>query len=408
MASIGRRQLRRPAHFWPGFVDALSTLLMVMFFVMMVFMLAQFFMGQALSGRDQALERLGRQVRELSDLLALERKATADLRLSVGQLSAELQVSTAERQRLAGRAAEAGALLAQLQAMTRDAGEARGRAESMSAELDEAFRTMTADREKIELQVRELALLRQDVAALKALRQELEAKVAELGAKAGEQQGQLAEERRISDEARAHAALLNQQLDTLRQEMLRLNAALEASEKLSSEQKIEIANLGQRLNQALAGKVEELQRFRSEFFGRLRQLLGEREGIRVEGDRFVFQSELLFPSGSSDLEPGGQLRLMELADTLKQIIPQIPSDLNWVLRVDGHTDRIPIATARFPSNWELSTARATSVVKFLITQGIPAERLAAAGFGEFHPIDAGDTPEGLAKNRRIEVRFDQR
>lgn len=408
MPAIGRRQPRRQAHFWPGFVDALLTLLMVMFFVMMVFMLAQFFMGQALSGRDQALDRLGRQVRELTDLLSLERKAGAELKLNVGQLSAELQASMTERARLQGKAAQADDLLARLQALTAKADETGGRVQSMTAELDEAFRTITADKETIELQLRDLALLRQDIAALKALREELETKVAELGGKLGEQEGQLREERRLSDEARAHAALLNQQLELLHTELARLSSLLEESEKLSDEQKVQISNLGQRLNQALAGRVEELQRYRSEFFGRLRQLLGDRPGIRVEGDRFVFQSELLFPSGSADLESNGQVQLMQLADTLKKIIPQIPTDLNWVLRVDGHTDRVPIYNLRFPSNWELSTARATSVVKFLIGQGIPPERLAAAGFGEFHPLDAGNTADGLAKNRRIEIRFDQR
>jgi chemotaxis protein MotB len=406
MASIGRR--RRHFDIWPGFVDALSSLLMVIIFVLLVFMLAQFYMGHALSGRDQALARLGRQINELSELLSLERKANADLRLNMAQLSAELQSAVAEKERLAGKALQTEDLAAALAAMTARAETASTNAAEMTKELEEAFRTISADREKIELQLRELALLRQDVAALKALRQELEAQVAELGAKVGEKEGQLAQERRLSEEARAHAALLNQQLELVRQELQRIAAALEASEKLTSEQKVEIANLGQRLNQALASKVEELQRYRSEFFGRLRQLLGSKPGIRVEGDRFVFQSELLFPSGSSDLDTGGQFQLVQLSESLKQLIPQIPADVNWVLRIDGHTDRIRIQNARFPSNWELSTARATSVVKFLIQQGIPPERLAAAGFGEYAPLDAGTTPDALAKNRRIEIRLDQR
>ncbi len=406
MASIGRR--RRHLDIWPGFVDALSTLLLVIIFVLMVFMLAQFYLGHALTGRDQALERLGRQINELTELLSLERKANTELRLNVAQLSTELQAAVAEKERLSGKVQQGEDLAAALAAMTAQAEGAASRSADMAKELEEAFRTISADREKIELQLRELALLRQDIAALKALRQELEAKVAELGAGIGEKEGQLVEERRLSEEARAHAALLNQQLELVRQELQRLAAALEASEKLTAEQKIEIADLGQRLNQALASKVEELQRYRSEFFGRLRQLLGNQPGIRVAGDRFVFQSELLFPSGSSDLDVGGQFQLLQLADSLKQLIPQIPKDVNWVLRIDGHTDHVPIQNVRFPSNWELSTARATSVVKFLIQQGIPAERLAAAGFGEYAPLDPGATPEALAKNRRIEIRLDQR
>ncbi len=406
MPGMGRR--RRQSDIWPGFVDALSALLMVVIFVLLVFLLSQFYLGQALSGRDQALERLSRQINELSELLSLERKANADLRLNVAQLSSELQQSVAERDRLAGAAAEAADLRDRLAAMTAQAESARERTGNLSAELEEAFRTISADRETIEVQLRELALLRQDIAALRALRSDLEAKVAELGSKLGETEGQLTEERKLSEEARAHAALLNQQLEAVRQELARLNEALEASEKLAAEQKIQITNLGERLNQALASKVEEMRRYRSEFFGKLRALLGDKPGIRVEGDRFVFQSELLFSSGSADLDPSGQLQLMQLADTLKQLIPQIPDELNWVLRVDGHTDKVPIYNLRFPSNWELSTARATSVVKFLISQGIPANRLAAAGFGEFNPVDTGETPEALARNRRIEIRFDQR
>ncbi|WP_142848304.1 peptidoglycan -binding protein [Telmatospirillum sp. J64-1] len=372
MASIGRRA-RRTTDIWPGFVDALATLLMVIIFLLMIFALAQFFMGQALSGRDEALSRLSRQMNELSELLSLERQANADLRLNVAQLSSELQSSVAERERLALRLSEA-----------------------------------EAAAETVDVQMREIALLKHDVEALEALRIELERQIAEMGAKLGESEGQLAEERRLSDEARAHAALLNQQLETLRQEIARLAAALDASEALAAEQRIEIANLGSRLNQALASKVEELARYRSEFFGRLRQVLGNKPGIRIEGDRFVFQSELLFDSASADLGNAGRQEVTQLAETLKTIAREIPTDVNWVLRVDGHTDRLPIRSGRYESNWELSTARALAVVKHLIDQGVPADRLAAAGFGEYHPIDTGNTPAALARNRRIELRLDQR
>jgi chemotaxis protein MotB len=247
-----------------------------------------------------------------------------------------------------------------------------------------------------------------EITALQALKAELEAKVRELGAALGEKEGALAQERNISEEARAQIALMNQQMAQLRQELARLNLALDASEKLSQEQQVQIQALGQRLNQALASKVEELSRYRSEFFGRLRAVLGNRSGIRIEGDRFVFQSELLFPSGSDTLSPEGERQLADLAKSLKEISAQLPTDINWVLRIDGHTDRRPIATARFPTNWELSAARAISVLKFLNAQGMPSERLAATGFGEFQPIDRGDSEAALARNRRIEIRFDQR
>jgi chemotaxis protein MotB len=362
---IGRRP-RRTIDIWPGFVDALATLLMVIIFVLLVFALSQFFMGRALSGREQILERLNAQVAQLGQMLNIERNANEDLRRTVAQLSSQLQSSQLAR-------------------------------EQLSVQMNESTDTRQ-DNTK----------LGNEVAALQALRAELEARVRELGAALGEREGALAAERNISEEARAQIALMNQQMAQLRTELARLNQALDASDALSKEQRVQIQALGQRLNQALASKVEELSRYRSEFFGRLRQVLGNRPGIRVEGDRFVFQSELLFPSGSDALSTEGERQLAELAKTLRDISGQLPTDINWVLRVDGHTDRRPIATARFPSNWELSAARAISVVKFLNSQAIPSERLAATGFGEFQPIDRGDSEPALARNRRIEIRFDQR
>lgn len=407
MAGIGRRA-RRGYEIWPGFVDALATLLLVIIFVLLVFVVAQFYLSQALSGRDEALHRLGRQIEELGELLSLERQANADLRLNVAQLSAELQTSTAARERLAEKVAGNEDLARRLAATMAKAEAAGNQADKVQSELTDALKTISADRQTIEVQLRDLALLRHDIEALKALRSELEAKVADIGGKLGEREGQLADERKLSEEARAHAALLSQKLDAVREELARLNAALEASEDVVRQQKIEIVSLGSRLNQALANKVEELTRARSEFFGRLRKLLGDKPGIRVEGDRFVFQSELLFPTGSADIGATGQEQLGQLGKTLLEIAKEIPKDINWVLRVDGHTDRIPIYNLRFPSNWELSTARAISVVKFLTSRGFPPERLAAAGFGEFQPLDGGGTEEALRRNRRIELRLDQR
>jgi chemotaxis protein MotB len=306
---------------WPGFVDALSSLLLVIIFVLVAFVVTQFYLGAMLSGRDQTITHLSKQLNEMTELLDIERRNSAELKTSIGSLTDQLQAA--------------------------------------NAALDTA-------------------------------------------------RGQLDDEHKLSQDAQAQAALLNQQMDAMRQELAKLTAELTASETLSADQKVEIANLGKRLNAALAGKVEELTRFRSEFFGRLRQLLGNKPGIRIEGDRFVFQSELLFPSGSADLADEGQARLMELAHTLVQVTKGIPADINWMLRVDGHTDKVPIKSSRFASNWELSTARAVTIVKFLAAQGIPADRLAAAGFGEFQPVDKGGDPAALAKNRRIEIRLDQR
>jgi chemotaxis protein MotB len=330
-----RGSRRPPLDIWPGFVDALSTLLLAIVFMLSVFMLAQFFMSQALSGRDEALSRLTRQIAELSDLLALERKANADLRLDTSQLSASLQTASKGREDLERRLREAEAAR---DALTADTGAAKS----------------------------------------------------------------------VTAEARAQVELLNQQIAALRQQLAALSAALQIAEDKQAESDKVIADLGARLNVALAAKVEELNRYRSEFFGRLREVLGDRPDVRVVGDRFVFQSEVLFASGSAALEPEGQAQLATLAQTIVEIAARIPSDVPWMLRVDGHTDRVPIATAQFPSNWELSVARALAVARFLIAQGVPPEHVAAAGFGEFQPLDASGTPDADRRNRRIELRLTDR
>ncbi|MBK1666248.1 hypothetical protein CKO38_07715 [Rhodospirillum rubrum] len=375
MAGLSRRR-QRVFDIWPGFVDVLSTLLIIVMFVLMVFVLAQFFLGQALSGRDAALDRLGRQLSDMADMLSLERQGNEEMRLSLSQLSGQLRDANARAEALA--------------AQTRELGDTK------------------FENSRLRDQLAGVAKLEQDVAALKALRTELEAEVARLGSQLGEKDGQIAAERTLSEEARAHAALLNAQLEQLQAQLGAIQQALDASEARSAEQKVVIADLGTRLNAALAEKVQELQRYRSEFFGRLREVLGAREDVRIVGDRFVFQSEVLFPSGSSQLQPAGQETLASLATTLMAIAARIPRDVDWILRVDGHTDRRPINTAAFQSNWQLSAARAISVVNFLIERGVPPERLAAAGFGEYQPIDPGQSEEAFARNRRIELKLDQR
>jgi len=344
---------------WPGFVDALSTLILVFVFVLGVFVMAQFLLAQALTGRDEALARLNQQVADLSDLLALERKGGADLRDRIGRLSASLrdaEIRAAERDSLAARIAEAEKLatdrLAAIEALTK-------RQVDIDAELVRRAEALT-------------------------------------------------KEQKLAAEAQAQVELLNRQMVELRLQLQRIEAALKASEKETSEQKATIADLGRRLNLALAAKVEELDRYRSEFFGRLRQILGSRPGIQVSGDRFVFQSEVLFASGSAELSEQGRVQIGEIGKILLDIARLIPRDLKWILRVDGHTDRVPIRTERFPSNWELSNARAMSVVRVLIEQGIPPSRLAATGFAEFQPLEARDDEIAYRRNRRIELKLTDR
>ena len=390
MAALARRR-QRPTNIWPGFVDALATMLMVIMFLLMVFVLAQFFLGQALSGRDQALLQLQNQVGELAELLSLERKANKDLSKNVQQLSEELQISVALRDDLKTTVSNL-----------------RLRTEETDKKLAQALQTIETDKSKMSAQLEEISGLAKDIAALRALREELQAQVAEMAGKLDQSGKKLLAEIEISKSARAQVALLNQQTGALRETLAKISQALDISEKLASDQKIQLASLGKRLNAALASKVHQLGRYRSEFFGRLRDLLGRQQGVRIVGDRFVFQSEVLFAKGSADLGVAGQKQLSKLAKTLKQIASEIPADIDWVLRVDGHTDKDPIKTARFPSNWELSSARAISVVQQLVGEGLPPNRLSATGFGEFQPLDDRSDEIGKRRNRRIELKLTQR
>ena len=235
-----------------------------------------------------------------------------------------------------------------------------------------------------------------------------ETRLAELQIRYSQAEEELIAEQAVSAEAREQVRILNLQIAALRQQLARIEQALQVSEKKAREQNVQIVNLSKRLNAALASKVQELASFRSEFFGRLRKALGNRSDVRIVGDRFVFQSEVLFPSGEARLQPGGREQIDKLARTIKEIAKEIPGDIDWVLRVDGHTDRLPIKTPAFPSNWELSTGRAIAVVKYLIERGVPATRLAATGFGEFQPIDRGTTIAAFKRNRRIEFKLTQR
>ena len=445
--SIARRSRRSEINIWPAFVDALGQLVIAIIFLLLIFTVAQFLTTDALSGRDQALQRLTQQINELTDLLSLEKRSNEDLRLNVAQLSTELQSSSAAKDALTTRVAE---LAARAQDQT-------ARADRLDAQLADADKVVSADKEKVELQLRELESLRRDIEALRKVRTDLESKVADLAAGqqksqqdltaardrskeleaklASEQertalaqkeidkrdirlaelaaQGQqaaeaLAGQQKLSKEAQDRVDSLNQQIAALRDQLQRVSAALELTEGKSKDQQVQIADLGRRLNLALASKVEELARYRSEFFGRLREILGDRQDIRVVGDRFVFQSEVLFAPASADLGDDAKAQLQPVAMAIKELLPKIPNDLNWVLRIDGHTDKRPINTPQFASNWELSTARAISVVKYLIDQGVPPDRLAAAGFGEFQPLDPRNDEVAYRRNRRIEIKLTDR
>ena len=338
------RARRRPqaANYWPGFVDMLSTLLLVVTFLMSFFMLSSYFITQQTSGKDTMLSRLNRQLSQLTELLALERSKSESTEDSLAALQATLVDKEKENARLTGMMGEQG-----------------GKTDSA------------------------------------------EAKATQLG-------GELDQQKQITNDALAKVEILNQQLAALRLQIASLQEALDASEAKDKDSQAKIADLGQRLNVALAKKVQELARYRSDFFGKLREALGNRADFQVVGDRFVFPSDVLFDSGSAVLKSEATDQLDKLAAALKELETKIPPDIAWVMRIDGHTDINPIATPEFPSNWELSSARAISVVRYLMGQGIPANRLVAAGFGEFQPIDSGAADDALARNRRIELKLTER
>ena len=328
-------------NYWPGFVDALSTLILSIIFLLTVFMVAQFFLSQEVAGKDTALARLNAQISRLSDLLSLERTGKVSLEEEVAQLRASLSAAVGERDRLRG-AAE-----------SQNAGPGPGQVNALNTQID-----------------------LQKAATARAI---------------------------------AQIENLNQQISALRRQIAALEDALGASEKKESDAQLHIADLGQRLNVALAQRVQELSRYRSDFFGKLREILGNRPDIRVVGDRFVFQSEVFFDSGAAVLRPEGRAELDKLAAALLDLEKQIPLEINWVLRVDGHTDTRQLsATSPFKTNWELSAARAISVVQYLIGKGVSPQRLVAAGFGEFQPIDPGTSDEAFSHNRRIELKLTER
>ena len=339
--ALGRRGRDRHIDYWPGFVDALSTLLLVFIFLLSVFMLTQFFLTQEMSGKDNVLQRLQAQIRQLTELLSLERATGQTTEGELAAMRASLEASESERDRLRGQIAAAPA-----------AAPDTGRANALAREVD----------------------LQKDVAA----------------------------------RAIAQIELLNQQISALRRQMAALEEALNVSEKRDAESQAKISDLGRRLNVALAQRVQELTRFRSEFFGRLREILGNRPDVRVVGDRFVFQSEVFFDPGSATPRPEAKAELDKLAGAILELEKSIPPDISWALRIDGHTDSRPISNAQFPSNWELSAARAIAVVQYLIGKGIPPQRLVAAGFGEFQPLEAERTEEAYRRNRRIELKLTER
>jgi chemotaxis protein MotB len=337
--ALSRSHRREELNFWPGFVDALSTMLIGIVFLLSVFVLGQFFLSQELTGKDTALERLNRQISELTDLLALERSTSRQAQENLTLLQSSLTREQTERGRI------------------------------------------------------------QDM---------LNAQPGNSATQLGEAQKALEAEKQLSARAQSTVDLVNQQIIAMRRQLAALEEALSASEAKDKDSQARISELGSRLNVALAQRVQELARYRSDFFGRLRQVLGTRPDIRVVGDRFVFQSEVFFDAGQAVLKPEGRGELDKLAAILIDLGREMPPDIPWILRVDGHTDNRPIRSPQFPSNWHLSSARAIAVVEYLISKGLPSDRIAATGFGEYQPLDVANNDDAWRRNRRIEFKITER
>jgi chemotaxis protein MotB len=338
--ALARGRRERSIDYWPGFVDALSTLILGIIFLLTVFVVVQFVLSQEVTGKDTALTRLTARLAQLTELLSLEQTGKQSMEEQMAQLRASLAASDGERDRYKGLYEELGS----------GAATAQGKVTELSVQLDA--------------------------------------------------------EKRISLRALAQVEVLNQQIAALRRQLSAIEQALEVSEKRDRDSQSRITELGQRLNLALAQRVQELSRYRSDFFGRLRAILGNRPDIRVVGDRFVFSSEVFFDTGQAVLKPEGRAEVDKIASALIELNQQIPQEIGWVLRVDGHTDVRPLGGSR--TNWDLSASRAIAVVQYLITKGVPPHRLVAAGFGEFQPIDPATTEEAYSRNRRIELKLTER
>jgi chemotaxis protein MotB len=341
--ALGRtRRSESGMNYWPGFVDALSTLILSIIFILTVFVVVQFYLQQEVAGKDTALNQLNAQVAQLTELLSMEKSGKANLEDQLAQLRASLANAQSERDRFKNAAADAGAGLTA----------AQGNAAALTSQVNE--------------------------------------------------------EKKISARALSQVEILNQQIAALRRQLAAIEQSLDISETKDKESQARIADLGQRLNLALAQKVQELTKYRSDFFGKMREILGNRPDVRVVGDRFVFQSEVLFDSGKADLLGPGRTELDQISGAIVELEKKIPADIPWVIRVDGHTDVRPITGGPYKSNWQLSAERAIAVVQYLIAKGVSPQHLVAAGFGEFQPIDTAKTEEAYKRNRRIEFKLTER
>tara|TARA_Y100000588_G_C14270198_1_gene931974 strand:- start:1547 stop:2860 length:1314 start_codon:yes stop_codon:yes gene_type:complete len=437
VTTFARYDRTRGTNTWPGFVDALAALLMVIIFVLMIFIVAQFYLTQLLSGRDKDLARLQGQIHELGELLSLEKTANLELQTNIQQLTLSLESSTSERDALRNKVDElvrTGVFLQkQLDAAAARESALNTRTDELQQDLTSANETINITQSELTRSLQQLQTLKKELMAKtkeneassaqleqsKSLRKQLKEDLDEARHLLNEIIVKLSKEKfklvaakalntRLRSEYGVSSRRLNDQILALRREIATLNETLKESERQNELKNVKIIDLGRKLNRALASKVQELARFRSEFFGKLKDVLKNRKDIRIVGDRFVFQSEVLFASGAADIGSVGKLELTKFANTLNSIAPDIPQNIDWILQVEGHTDHIPIYNNKYQSNWDLSAARAISVVEFLVKRGVKPSRLSAAGYGEFQPLDNRRDEISNRRNRRIEMKLTQR
>ena len=460
---------------WPGFVDVLASTLMVIIFVVLLFTVAQVYLGDLVVGKNKQIQNLEKTIEIQDETIVEQDLSLSDKELAlierqevISQLDTELEILDQEIRAKLSEISEKENLITSKDQEILIQDELLKQKDETILTLDDLIDKQALDitelneiiariTEELSLSLDEKEELRGKLSSLNEEQETLKNQLQVLG---GENQllvGQLSDsqgriqslleslssskgeneilETQISsvenqnqslrdqissleqdstiqttnlNEALTQISRLSEDIKILSNEIQLLNNLLDAKEAEIASNKIELGELGDRLNRVLTSELFKLQKYKSEFFGQLSETLGQREDIQIKGDRFIFQSEILFESGSADIQAEGRVALSLIAKTLIDLSDQIPTDLNWVLQIDGHTDSVPIATAKFPSNWELSHARALEVVKFFIQQGIPADKLSANGYGEHQPISLGSSPEDLKLNRRIELKITQK
>ena len=411
---------------WPGFVDVLASTLMVIIFIVLLFTVSQVYLGDLVVGKNEEIQKLENTIDIQDETIVYQDESLTDTQKSVIEKEVIILDQDLNIQSLSESVIEKEVIISDqdfniqslseivnqqnldmnalndiITQITNELSLSLDENKSMQSDIAVLQSEQTSLLDSLFSSNQEKSTISQTLDSLKTENQSLAGKLDSLNSEATLRNEDL-------EMALAKISNLSNNVEILTNEILSLNDILETKEKEMASSKLEIGDLGERLNRVLTSELFKLQQYRSEFFGRLSELLADRSQITVQGDRFVFQSEILFASGSAEIQTKGKVALSSVSAIILELIDELPTDLNWILQVDGHTDKIPIYTDQFPSNWELSHTRALEVVKFFISQGIPSDRLSANGYGDNQPLSLGNTPEDLKSNRRIELKITQR